>query len=151
MSIDWWSLAFLFLVLTHSPTRASRFRHVSGDFDFDLGPDIDEPVDIEQRRWREIAPERFLPGRSDARTRRLIFAAAGQIPGQANDVFGTGAGLSKQLDDPLQRGADLGGHIRLVVALFVTAGLSGQHDPFAGTVDFDAVRKAAGFRPFGRL
>src|SRR6266700_1078340 len=114
MSIDWWSWpnSCVFSILSRSPARASRFRHVSGDFDFDLGPEIDEAVDIEQRRWREVASERFFPGRADATSRRFIFAAAGQIPGQANDVFGTGAGLGQQLDDPLQRGADLGGHMR---------------------------------------
>src|SRR4051794_30709392 len=32
----------------------SGLRHVSGDFDFDLGPEIDEPVDIEQCRGREV-------------------------------------------------------------------------------------------------
>src|SRR5882757_10176299 len=89
--------------------RISRLGHVSGDFDFDLGPDVDEPVDVEQRRRREVAPERFLPGRTDPGAGRLVFAAAGQIPGQADDVFRT------------------------------RAGLAGQHDPFAGTVDLDAV------------
>src|SRR3954454_5066567 len=117
---------------------------VSGDFDFDLGPDVDEPVDIEQRRWREMSPERFLPGGADAGARRLIFAAAGQIPGQAHDMLRSGPGLAKQLDDPLQRGSYLGGHVGRIVALLVAAGLARQHDPFAGTVNFDAVREAAG-------
>jgi hypothetical protein len=31
------------------------------------------------------------------------------------------------------------------------SGLAGQHDPFAGTIDLDPVRKAARFRPLGRL
>ena len=67
------------------------------------------------------------------------------------DMLGPRAGLAEQLDDPLQRDADLGCHIRLIVALLVAAGLAREHDPFAGTVNLDAVRKAAGFRPFGRL
>src|SRR5258707_2513253 len=99
--------------------------HVGGDFDFDLGPDVDESVDIEQRRWREVAPERVLPGRTDAGAGGLILAAAGQIPGQPDDVFRTRFGLAEQLDDPLQRGAGLGGHVWLIVALLVTAGLAG--------------------------
>src|SRR5882757_7430754 len=113
MSIDWsWRKLSL-------PVAAPRLclRHVSGDFDFDLGPEIDEPVDVEQRRWRKIAPERLLPGCADAGTRCFIFAAAGQIPGQADDVFGAGAGFAEQLDNALQRGADLGGHVRRIVAL----------------------------------
>ena len=64
---------------------------------------------------------------------------------------GSRAGFSKQLDDALQRRADLGGHVRGIIALLVAAGLAGQHDPFAGAVDLDTVREAAGFRPFGRL
>ena len=54
-------------------------------------------------------------------------------------MLGAGAGLGEQLHDPLQRAADLGGHVGLIVALLVAAGLAGQHDPFAGTVDLDAV------------
>ena len=64
---------------------------------------------------------------------------------------GSSAGFAKQLDDALQRRADLGGHVRGIIALLVAAGLAGQHDPFAGAVDLDTVREAAGFRPFGRL
>ena len=51
--------------------------------------------------------------------------------------------IRQQLDDPPQRDGDLTGHIGLIVALLVAAGLAGQHHPFAGTIDFDAVRKAA--------
>ena len=54
-------------------------------------------------------------------------------------------GLAEQLDDPPQRHRDLTRHVRLIIALLVAAGLAGQHDPFAGTIDRDAVRKAAGF------
>ena len=50
-----------------------------------------------------------------------------------------------------KRDADLGGHVGRIFALLVAAGLAGQHDPAAGTVDRDAVRKAARLRPFGRL
>ena len=39
--------------------------------------------------------------------------------------------------------ADLPGHVGLIVALLVAAGLAGKHDPSAGTIDRDAVRKAA--------
>jgi len=66
---------------------------------------------------------------------------------------GPAPGLAEQLDDPPQRGADLPGHIGLIVALLVAAGLAGQHDPAAGTIDRDAVRKAARFstiRPVAR-
>jgi hypothetical protein len=66
-------------------------------------------------------------------------------------MFGTGAGLAEQLDDAFQRGAHLPGHVGLILALLIAAGLAGKHDPFAGAIDHDAVRKAAGFRPFGRL
>jgi hypothetical protein len=70
---------------------------------------------------------------------------------QANDVLRTSAGLAEQLDDAFQRGADLPHHVGLIVTFFVAAGLAGEHDPFAGTVDHDAMGKAARFRPFGRL
>src|SRR5260370_33141450 len=100
------------------------FGHVSADFDFDLGPDIDKPVHVEQRRWREVAPERLLPGCADAGAGRFVFAAAGQIPGQADDMLGPRAGLAEQLDDPLQRVADLGRHVRRIRALFVATGLA---------------------------
>lgn len=66
-------------------------------------------------------------------------------------MLGTGAGFAQQLDDALQRRADLGCHVGNVVALFVAAGLPRQHDPFARSVERDTVREAAGFRPFGRL
>src|SRR5439155_25535300 len=98
---------------------------------FGLCPDRRQAVDEEQRRWREIPPERFLPGCADAGTGGFVFAAAGQVPGQADDVLWPGASFSKELDDALQRGADLGGHVRGIVALLVAAGLAGQHDPFA--------------------
>ena len=64
---------------------------------------------------------------------------------------GPALGLAEQLDDPVQGGADLCGHIGLIVALLVAAGLAGQHDPSAGTIDRYAVGKAAWLRPFGRL
>src|SRR6478736_4605512 len=133
------------------PMRALRPRDVGGDFDFDLGPEIDEPVDIKQRRRRKTAAERFLPGRANAGAGRLIFAAAGEIPGQAHDVFRAGAGLSQQLDDPFQGRPNLGGHVRMIIPLLVAAGLAGQHDPSSGAIDFDAVGKPAGFRPISRL
>src|SRR5882757_9630532 len=101
-----------------------RLRDVGGDFDFDLGPEIDEPVDIEQRRRWKIASERFLPGCANAGAGRLVFAAAGEIPGQAYDVFGAGARLSQQLDDPFQGRADLGGHVGVILPLLVAAGLA---------------------------
>jgi hypothetical protein len=126
-------------------------RNEGGDFDFDFGALIDEAVDLEQRRWREIPSQRLLPGRADAGASSLVLALAGQIPGQAHDVLGAGAGLAEQLDDPLQRLSNLGGKVRRVVALLVAAGLAGQHHPFAGSIDHDTVRKAARFRPFGRL
>src|ERR1700730_5043502 len=54
-------------------------RYEGGDFDLDLGAFIDQARDVEQRRGREIFPQRFAPGSTDAGTRRLVFAAAGQI------------------------------------------------------------------------
>src|SRR5262249_14604201 len=73
-------------------------RDKGGDFDFDLGSLIDEPVDIEQCRGREVAAQGFLPGSADPGTGRLIFTAAGQVPVQPHDVLGTCAGLAEQLD-----------------------------------------------------
>ena len=64
---------------------------------------------------------------------------------QANDVLGARPGLTEQLDDTPQRHRDLACHIGLIVALLVAPGLAGKHDPLAGTIDRDAVRKAAGF------
>jgi len=58
-------------------------------------------------------------------------------------VLGTGAGLRKQLDDPAQRRPHLARHIGLIVPLLIAAGLAGKHDPSAGTIERDAVRKAA--------
>src|ERR1700757_1970797 len=52
-----------------------RRRDKGGDFDFNLGSDIDEAVDIEQCRGREVAPEGLLPGRTDTGTGPPIFAA----------------------------------------------------------------------------
>ena len=66
-------------------------------------------------------------------------------------MFGAGAGLAEQLDDAFQRGADLPGHVALILARLIAAGLARKHDPFAGAVDHNAVGKAARFRPFGRL
>jgi hypothetical protein len=58
-------------------------------------------------------------------------------------VLGTGPGLYKQLDDPSQGHPDLSGHIGLIFAFLVASGLAGKDDPSAGTIDCDAVRKAA--------
>jgi hypothetical protein len=58
-------------------------------------------------------------------------------------VLGTGAGLRKQLDDLVQRRPHLARHIGLIIPLPVAAGLAGQYDPSAGTIERDAVRKAA--------
>src|SRR5882672_8324173 len=126
-------------------------RYERRDFNLDFGALIDQAGDVEQRRGWKISPERFLPGGADTCTGGLVFLAAGQIPGQANDMLGAGAGLGQQLDDPPQRDGDLTGHIGLIIALLVAAGLAGQHYPFAGTIDFDAVRKAARLLPVGRL
>src|SRR6202012_3023744 len=90
-------------------------------------------------------------GATNACSRRLIFAAAGGIPGQAHDVLRAGARFLQKLDDALQRGADLRAKIRRIVALLVAAGLTREHDPSAGSVDLDAVRESPRFRPFGRL
>src|SRR5260370_32303299 len=61
--------------------------HVSGDFDFDLGPDIDKPVDVEQRRWREVAPQPLLPGCSDAGAARFAFPSPRPRPAQAAHIL----------------------------------------------------------------
>ena len=50
-----------------------------------------------------------------------------------------GPGIGQQLHDPLQRRANLGAHVGRIVALLVTAGLAGQHDPSARPVDLDAM------------
>src|ERR1700676_723520 len=118
-------------------------RYEGGDFDLDLGACIDQARNVEQRRGREIFPQRFAPGSADAGTRRLVFAAAGQIPGQADDMLGTSASLRQQFDNSSQRRPDLTGHVRLIFALLVAARLAGQHDPASGAIDRDAVRKAA--------
>jgi hypothetical protein len=65
--------------------------------------------------------------------------------GQADDVLGTGPGLREQPDDPSQRHSNLPGHIGLVLPLLVATGLASEHDPSAGTIDCNAVRKAARF------
>src|SRR5882757_4505044 len=96
---------------TPSFTPSLSFGDVGRNLDFDLGPLVDQPADIEQRRRREIPPQGFLPGSTNAGACGLVFAAAGQVPGQADDMLGTGAGLRQQLHDPLQRRADLRGHV----------------------------------------
>src|ERR1700731_2082537 len=118
-------------------------RYEGGDFDLDLGAFIDQARDVEQRRGREISPQCLAPDGADAGSGGCIFAAAGQKPGEPDDVLGPGAGLRKQLDDPAQRRSDLPGHVGLIVTLLVTAGLAGKHDPSAGAIERDAVRKAA--------
>src|SRR5260370_42253115 len=75
-------------------------RHECGDFDLDLGTLIDQASDVEQRRRREILPQRLAPGSSNTRTRGFVFPAASQVPAEADDVLGTCAHLHEQLDDP---------------------------------------------------
>src|ERR1700675_730089 len=108
-------------------------RYECGDFDLDLGTFIDQARDVEQRRRREISPQRLAPSGANAGASRLVLAAAGQIPGQADDVLGTGASLREQLDDPAKRDPALPGQVGLIFALLVAAGLAGKHDPAAGT------------------
>ena len=76
----------------YPPMRWNKGCH----FDLDLGAHIDEPVDVKQRRGRKILSQRLAPGRADAGARGFVFAPARQIPGQADDVLGTGAGLREQ-------------------------------------------------------
>src|SRR5216683_6462385 len=92
-------------------------RYERGNFNLDLGSDIDQTFDVEQRRGREISSQRLAPGSADPGAGGLIFAAAGQIPGQADDVLGPGPGFTQQLDDLSQRDADLSGQIGLILAL----------------------------------
>src|SRR6267142_1357943 len=126
-------------------------RYERGNFNLDLRTDIDEAFDVEQRRWREISSERLAPGRANTGAGGFIFAAAGQIPGQADDVLRSGPGFTEQLDDPSQRDADLSSQIGLIFAVLVTAGLASEDDPSAGAIDRDAVGKAAWLGPCGRL
>jgi len=51
----------------------------------------------------------------------------------------TGPGLREQFDDPPQRNCDLPGYIGLIFTLVVAAGLTGKHDPLAGTIDHNAM------------
>src|ERR1700687_240142 len=67
--------------------------HEGRDFDLDLGPLVDQPRDVEQRRGRKILAQRLAPGRADAGARGFVLAAAGQVPGQPNDVLGPRPGL----------------------------------------------------------
>src|ERR1700682_2889912 len=55
-------------------------RYERGNFNLDLGTDIDETFDVEQRRGREISSERLAPGRANTGAGGFIFAAAGPIP-----------------------------------------------------------------------
>src|SRR5260370_13628125 len=75
-------------------------RHEGGDFDLDLGALIDQSCNVEQGRGRKIPPQRLAPGGTNAGARGLVFAAAGQIPGPADDVLRTRAGLAQQPDAP---------------------------------------------------
>src|SRR5712671_5805999 len=94
-------------------------RYECGDFDLDLGALIGQTRDVEQCRGREISSQRLAPGCADPGARGLIFAPAGQVPSQADDVPGTGAGLRQQFYNSSQRRADLTGHVGLIVALLV--------------------------------
>jgi hypothetical protein len=66
-------------------------------------------------------------------------------------VPGAGFGFGQERDDLSQRDGDLSGQVGWILALVATCGLAGKHDPPAGTLERDAVRKASRFRPFGRL
>src|SRR4051794_19038428 len=93
----------------------------------------------------------FFPCSADAGPGGFIFSAAGQIPGEPQDMLGPGARLLEKPDDPAQCVADLSRHVGRVFTLFISTGLARKHDPSAGRVDNDTVRKAAGLRPFGWL
>src|ERR1700730_18361913 len=71
--------------------------------------------------------------------------------GRGTMFSGPGPAPPQQLEDPPECYAALRRHVGQIVALLVAAGLSRQHDPSAGSVEFDAMRKPARFRPFGRL
>src|SRR5260370_14931384 len=117
-------------------------RPGGGDLDLDLGALIDQTCNVEQGRGRKIPPQRLAPGGTNAGARGLVFAAAGQIPGQADDVLGTGAGLAQQLDDPAQGYSNLYCHIGLTFALLAAACLADQDDPAPGTTDLYSLRTA---------
>src|SRR5260370_5203508 len=125
-------------------------RHECGDFDLDLGTLIDQASDVEQRRRRETLPQRLAPGSSDTCARGFVFPAAGQIPGEADDVLGTGARLREQLDDSPQRDRDLPGHVGPIFTLLVAAGLAGQHSPSPWPIYPDTARETAWLHPFSR-
>src|SRR5262249_27499331 len=114
-----------------SEIPSSGCGNKGGHFDLDLGPEVDETVDIEQRRGREVSPQSFFPDRTDVAAGGFIFAAARQIPGEADDVLGRRARFREQLDDPLQGGRDLRSHLGGIIAFLVATGLAGQHDPAA--------------------
>src|SRR5207244_8780638 len=80
--------------LGHRKVLSSRYER--GDFDLDFCAFIDQAGDVEQRRGRKVSPQRLPPRRADTGARGLVFAAAGQIPCETDDVLGTGASLCKQ-------------------------------------------------------
>src|SRR6516165_8155974 len=106
------------------------------DFDFDLRPHVDQAVDIEQCRGREVSRERLLPCGANSGAGGLIFAPAGEIPVQADDVLWACARFRQKLHDPPQRASDLSRQIGRIVALRVAAGLACQHDPSAWAIKF---------------
>src|SRR6202011_3548550 len=61
-------------------------RYERGNFDLDLRALIDQVGNVEQRRGREVSPQRLAPGCTDAGTSGLIFAATGQIPNPARET-----------------------------------------------------------------
>src|SRR5262245_42245635 len=97
------SMNYLLCWQSAAAQPSSPLRHERRDLDLHFRPLIAQPADIEQRGRREVAAQRFLPGGADPRARGLVFAAAGQVPGQADDVLRTCTRLAQQLDDALQR------------------------------------------------
>src|ERR1700752_3410828 len=79
------------------PRLSLSARHERGDLDFDFRTLIDQACDVKQCRGWEVSPERLAPGRADSGARGLVFPAAGQIPGEANNVLGAGPTLRQQL------------------------------------------------------
>src|ERR1700722_292879 len=138
-------------IASRSSWKLLGLGYERGDFDFDLGARIDQAGNVEQRRGREVSPQSLAPGSPYAGAGGLVFAAAGQVPRQANDMFGPGAGLLQQFDNPVQGDGDLRGHVRLIFALLVAPGLTGKDNPLAGALNRNAVRKTARLGPVGRL
>ncbi len=139
---------------TRRPRRVDFFmtlRHERRDLDLDLGAVVDEAADIEQRRRREIAPERLLPGGADAAPAASYSLRLVRYQVRRTMCSGPAPASARSLMIRFSAVATWARHVRRVIAGLVAAGLPGQHDPAARPLRHHAMRKAARFLPFGRL